>query len=93
MHYIPSALNGLSGPMTARAQHDTAFADVYIPGHCKQLGKPEDTKFREDMRFALLLLGEASFSKRRRKPAQVAIVFPDVECCNAIHVMLPIQRS
>jgi hypothetical protein len=71
MHSIPSAVNGLSGQMTARAQRNAAFADVHLPGHCKQLGKPEGKQFREDMHFALLLLGEASSSKRHRKPARV----------------------
>ena len=71
MHYILSAVNGLSGQMTPRAQHNTAFADVHLPGHYKQLGKPEGKQFREDMHFAPLLLGEASLSKRHRKPARV----------------------
>ena len=93
MHYIPSAVNGLSGQITARHSIIQLLQMCIYQGITNSWANPKANNSGK-ICTSLRCCWEKLLSRSDIESLlEWVIMFPDVERCNAIHVMLPIKRS
>ena len=93
MHYIPSAVNGLSGQITARHSIIQLLQMCIYQGIANSWANPKPNNSGKICTSLCCCWEKLLPRSDIESPLEGAIVFPDVECCNAIDVMQPVKRS